>query len=168
MHNPTTLQVGLFGLRIFVGFQAKRRQIAVFLHLNLYIKYYHPLQYLLQQVFYLTNQSSHNPSAQYSSILQLAKRPPAYPDNNNISNFSSQSFEMPSSVEYTTSRPESYDFEDPVQAMTDYSRLMHKHTKSQMAAATQAVRRRGSGSPDSQSNSATLRKEGSISSQASY
>lgn len=75
---------------------------------------------------------------------------------------------MPSSVEYTTSRPESYDFEDPVQAMTDYSRLMHKHTKSQMEAATQAARRRSSGSRSPPSDSATLHKEGSISSQASY
>ena len=75
---------------------------------------------------------------------------------------------MPSSVEYTTSRPEAYDFEDPVQAMTDYSRLMHRHTKSQLEAATKAVRRRSSGSRSSQSDSATLRKEGSISSQASY
>ena len=76
---------------------------------------------------------------------------------------------MPSSVEYLTGRNETYDFEsDPVQAMTDYSRLMHKHTKSQMDAATQAARRRSSGISSPQNETASFRKEGSISSQASY
>lgn len=83
---------------------------------------------------------------------------------NKIQILPATNFTMPSPVEYTTSRPESFDFEDPVQAMTDYSRHMHKHTKSQMEAATQAARRRSS----PQSDTASFRKEGSISSQASY
>lgn len=76
---------------------------------------------------------------------------------------------MPSSVEYVTGRAEAYNFEsDPAQAMSDYSRLMHNHTKSQMDAATKAARRRSTASDNSQNDTASLRKQGSISSQASY
>lgn len=75
---------------------------------------------------------------------------------------------MSASVEYLTGSNKSYDFDsDPVQAMTDYARSMHKHTKSQMEAATKAARRRSSGNQSPHPEAALLHKEGSISSQVS-
>ena len=65
--------------------------------------------------------------------------------------------------------PASYDYDsDPVAAMTSYSKVMHQHTKRQMEAATQSVRRRSSGSEQrtlpSLPGSEAVNKQSSISS----
>jgi hypothetical protein len=100
-----------------------------------------------------------SPSNKHTTIQPIKQHTHSIPPNAVV---------MPASVEYLTRSNKSYDFDsDPVQAMTNYARSMHNHTKSQMEAATKAARKRSSRSRSPHPEAALLHKEASISSQAS-
>lgn len=91
-----------------------------------------------------------------------------------IQHFSaSTSMNMPVAVEYLTTPHERLNYEDdPVAAMSSYSRMMHYHTQQQMDAATRSARRRSSGSSEaldsSQSKLSKHNTHGSVSSRSSF